>query len=327
MKNLPIFLAIANKPVLVVGGGDVALRKIQTLLKAKALVTVVSPTFCDELKNITDSHLTLVAQAYGSHQLEAFWLVIAATDRDEVNHQVYRDAVSANVLVNVVDDPEHCQFIFPSIVDRSPLVVAISTGGAAPVLGRLWREQLEKQIPMWTGKLASIAQSYREKVKSTFKEMKLRRYVWEQVFRGRAAHHAANNDWEGVNDAIESAIAGQQAPEQSQLSYISIGSDDPEHLTIKALQHMQMADIVIYQDDIAEKVVELCRKDADYFRFRSELQLNDSELVQCIETNMAQGLFICRLTRSPLSPTIDSLERNKILNKFPHQLVPGVTLG
>lgn len=325
MKNLPIFVAIKDKPVLVIGGGDVAVRKIQTLLRTEAKVTVISMAFCEQLKAINNPNLALVEGAYDAPDLASYWLIIAATDNDEVNHKVYRDAIAARVLVNVVDDPVHCQFIFPSIVDRSPLVVAISTGGAAPVLGRLWREQLEKLIPMWTGKLASIAESYREQVKQTFSKMKSRRYVWEKVFRGAPSVFAAKQDWPQVQKSIESIIEQQTTDlEHSQLCYVATGPNDPELLTIKALQQMQLADVIIHNDDIDENILNLCRKDADYFCFPSNQGMDHQGLIDEIHKQMAEGVLVCRLVKDIDSLTQASAEQAQITQRYDVEKVPGV---
>lgn len=262
MKTLPIFVSLINKPVLVVGGGDVALRKVQTLVKAGADVLVVAHDICDEIRDIAADNLSLLVQSYDSELLSDKWLVIAATDDEALNDKVHLDALAQKIFVNVVDDPKRCHFITPAIIDRSPIVFAISSGGEAPVLARLWKESLEQQIPQWTGKIASLAGSYRQKVKAKFKDFGQRRHFWERFFRGDLASYAAKGDWPGLTEKIEQSLASNETTE-SQSYTVYYGNGDPENLTIKAMQLMQLADVIVYPEQTPDAILDMCRKDAD----------------------------------------------------------------
>lgn len=262
MKTLPIFVSLANKPVLVVGGGDVALRKVQTLVKAGADVFVVAHEICQDIREIKSENLNLSVQSYAPELLQDKWLVIAATDDEALNDRVHKDALSQKIFVNVVDDPARCHFITPAIIDRSPIVFAISSNGEAPVLARLWKESLEQQIPQWTGKIAEIAGSYRQKVKAKFTDFGQRRHFWERFFRGDLASFAARGDWQGLKAKIEQNLSSDEIAE-SQAYTVYYGNGDADNLTIKALQLMQLADIIVYPKNTPESILDMCRKDAD----------------------------------------------------------------
>lgn len=262
MKTLPIFVSLIDKPVLVVGGGDVALRKVQTLVKAGANVFVVAHEICEEINEIEAGNLHLSVQSYEANLLVDKWLVIAATDDEQLNDQVHLDALARKIFVNVVDDPARCHFITPAIIDRSPIVFAISSGGEAPVLARLWKESLEKQIPQWTGRVAALAGRYRKKVKEKFTDFAQRRHFWERFFRGDLAAYAAKGEWQGLTDKIEQSLASEETT-TDQAFTVYYGNGDPENLTIKALQLMQLADVIIYPEHAPEAILDMCRKDAD----------------------------------------------------------------
>lgn len=262
MKTLPIFVSLINKPVLVVGGGDVALRKIQTLVKANADVYVVAHEICQDIREINAENLHLSVQSYEPELLDNKWLVIAATDDEALNDKVHLDALARKIFVNVVDDPARCHFITPAIIDRSPLVFAISSGGEAPVLARLWKETLEKQIPQWTGRLAGLAGSYRQKVKDKFTDFAQRRHFWERFFRGDLAALASKEQWPEITETIEQSLAGNETTPDQNFT-VFYGDGNPENLTIKALQLMQLADVIVYPKDTPEAILDMCRKDAD----------------------------------------------------------------
>lgn len=262
MKTLPIFVSLINKPVLVVGGGDVALRKVQTLVKAQAQVFVVAHDICQDIREINADNLHLSVQSYEPELLVDKWLVIAATDDEALNDKVHLDALAQKIFVNVVDDPARCHFITPAIIDRSPLVFAISSGGEAPVLARLWKETLEKQIPQWTGRLAALAGSYRQKVKDKFTDFGQRRHFWERFFRGDLAALASKQQWPQITETIERSLAGNETT-GNQTFTVCFGDGDPDNLTIKALQLMQLADVIVYPKDTPEAILDMCRKDAD----------------------------------------------------------------
>ena len=185
MDFLPIFLNIKNKPCLVIGGGEVAARKVSLLLRAGGAVTVVSPQLGSELQHLLDEQkITYSAETYQSSLIAGQAVIIAATNDEAVNRQVSEQAQSKGIPVNVVDNPALCGFIMPSIIDRTPVQIAISTGGSSPVLARLLRARLETFIPSAYGRLATMVEGFRERVKIRFTETGEIRRFWEKVLEG-----------------------------------------------------------------------------------------------------------------------------------------------
>ncbi|WP_455815292.1 siroheme synthase CysG [Pseudomonas graminis] len=263
MDYLPLFADIRHKPVLVVGGGDVAARKIELLRRAGAHVLVVSHHLCEELAALNDSgSIEWLAKDYQATQLDQVFLVIAATDDSELNGQVYLDATARHLLANVVDDQPKCSFIFPSIVDRSPLVVAISSSGTAPVLARLLREKLESLLPANLGQMAQIAGQWRGKVKARFNKMSDRRRFWEKAFNGLFANQVASGNVEGAKRTLDKQLTDPEAP-QGEIILVGAGPGDSGLLTLRGLQVMQLADVVLYDHLVSDEILDLVRRDAD----------------------------------------------------------------
>lgn len=188
MEYLPIFIQIKHRPCLVVGGGSIAARKVALLRKAQADVTVVSPELCGELQTLKqENQIKHQAREFDDNDLDECVAVIAATDQCSVNEHVSELAHKLRLPVNVVDNPDLCSFIMPSIIDRSPVVIAVSTGGSSPVLARLIRTKLEGSIPAAYGRLAKLVESFRDKVKTAFPNVESRRTFWETILEGKVA--------------------------------------------------------------------------------------------------------------------------------------------
>ncbi|WP_024595318.1 siroheme synthase CysG, partial [Pseudoalteromonas sp. AC163] len=298
MQYLPIFTKLDNKPVLVVGGGEVALRKCRAFLKARASVTLVAPWFCDELKeHAHNNEVTLIDAYFDESHLDGKMLVIAATDRDEVNNNVFELANARNVFVNVVDDQPKCTFIFPSIVDRDPITIAISSAGTAPVLARRLREKLETLIPHHIGPLATLVGGFRDKVKKRFKHFSDRRQFWEGVFDSSVVSKVQTGDTQAAQQQLEQMLDAKAEPE-GEVYVVGAGPGDPELLTLKALQLMQQADVVVYDFLVSDEIMELVRRDADLICVGK--RLGDHSVVQEDTNQMLvdlakQGKKVCRI--------------------------------
>ncbi len=267
MDYLPIFVKAAGRRCLVVGGGDVGLRKTRQLLAAGADVTVLSPRLCDPLAELVLGDRVRHRRAvFTPEAVDGFLLVIAATDDPRVNAAVFEAANRRQTLVNVVDDPKHCSYITPAVVDRSPIVVAISGGGAAPVLARKIRAWLETALPARTGALAALAQRFRDRVKATLATLAERRRFWETVFDGPVADHVYAGRDDAAQRALEQRLAGAAAdgPAAGQVSLVGAGPGDPSLLTLRALQVMQEADVVLHDRLVAQPILDLARGDADF---------------------------------------------------------------
>ncbi|WFF98191.1 siroheme synthase CysG [Aeromonas caviae] len=263
MDYLPIFCRLDNKPVLLVGGGEVAQRKARLLLDAGAQLTVVAPELDPELAELAaNGSIEWLAGEFAPPQLTGKWLVVAATDRREVNALVYQSANQARIFANVVDDPKRSSFIMPSIIDRSPLMVAISSGGKAPVLARLLREKLEALLPQHLGAVATFAGSLRERVKARFATMGERRRFWERLLGAdRLGQALARGDKAAANQLADNLFA-DDAVAKGEVILVGAGPGDPGLLTLHALRQMQQADVVVYDRLVSDEVMALVRRDA-----------------------------------------------------------------
>ncbi|MFB2859144.1 siroheme synthase CysG [Aeromonas hydrophila] len=263
MDYLPIFCRLDNKPVLLVGGGEVAERKARLLLDAGAQLTVVAPELDPELAELAaNGSIEWLAGEFAPQQLMGKWLVVAATDRREVNALVYQSANQARIFANVVDDPKRSSFIMPSVIDRSPLMVAISSGGKAPVLARLLREKLEALLPQHLGAVAAFAGSLRERVKARFASIGERRRFWERLLGAdRLGQALARGDSASANQLADSLFA-DESQTGGEVVLVGAGPGDPGLLTLHALRQMQQADVVVYDRLVSDEVMALVRRDA-----------------------------------------------------------------
>lgn len=263
MDYLPIFCRLDNKPVLLVGGGEVAQRKTRLLLDAGAQLTVVAPELDPELAELAaNGSIEWLAGEFAPAQLAGKWLVVAATDRREVNALVYQSANQARIFANVVDDPKRSSFIMPSIIDRSPLMVAISSGGKAPVLARLLREKLEALLPQHLGAVAAFAGSLRDRVKTRFASMGERRRFWERLLGAdRLGQALARGDSASANQLADTLFA-DESQTGGEVVLVGAGPGDPGLLTLHALRQMQQADVVVYDRLVSDEVMALVRRDA-----------------------------------------------------------------
>jgi len=280
MDYLPISLNIKNASCLVIGGGNIALRKSKQLLSACAKVTVVAPDFhADLLQLEMVGSIRLVYSEYRSEQVVGQILVIAATDDPLINQQVHSDAESQGVLVNVVDQPELCRFIVPSIIDRSPLTVAISTGGSGPVFARMLREKLEWLIPANIGAFLTRVNSDRPLVAEHYPELPARRSFWESFFERELSWSTSQNLSTSNNQELnlkyqlfESEIQNRQA----QLALIDFGRRDINDLSVAAIRQLQKVDHLYVSQENYRLIKDLVRRDADIHFIEKNL----SEYVQ-----------------------------------------------
>ena len=262
---LPIFMNVQGENCLVIGGGNIASRKVYMLTRAGAKVTVVSPELCQDLmirKN--DGQITHIERAFEGGDITNCKVVIAATNDNTVNSHVSELAKSMNIPVNVVDAPNLCSFIVPSIIDRNPVQIAISTGGASPVLARLLRSRLETFIPSSYGRLATLLESFREKVKAKFSNTDDIRTFWEQIVEGPVAENLIAGKDKLAKELLTTAVENAEAPaERGEVYLVGAGPGDPDLLTFRALRLMQQADVVVYDRLVSQGVMDLVRRDAE----------------------------------------------------------------
>lgn len=270
MNTLPLFFKLEQRAVLIVGGGEVAMRKASLLDSAGAHITFIAPGYEPRLQAQfahQPQHRLLVGE-YQASLLTDMTLVIAATDNDVVNEQVFHDCQARNTPVNVVDNPPLCSFIFPAIVDRDPITIAVSSAGKAPVLARLLRAKIETVIPPQYGKLAGLAGQFRDKVKAALPNVTARRKFWEQAFEGEVAESVFANQTNQATQQLGRLLQQHTASVPSDVAklgkvyIVGAGAGDPDLLTFKALRLMQQADIVFYDNLVSQPILDLCRRDA-----------------------------------------------------------------
>ena len=263
MEYLPIFAEVKDRPVLVIGGGEIAARKITFLLRAEAKVQIVAETLIPELaEKVEREEIQWRATVFEEQQLDDVFLVIAATEDDELNQRVYVAANARYRLVNVVDNQALCSFVFPSIVDRSPLLVAISSSGKAPVLSRILREKIEALLPTNLGRLAETASYWRHHIKTHLKTTAERRRFWERVFTGRFASLMLAGNKDEAEKALEDELL-QPEKRPGEIILVGAGPGDAGLLTLRGLQALQQADVVFYDNLVTPEVRELVRRDAE----------------------------------------------------------------
>lgn len=243
-----------------------AARKVAQLLSANGQVCVVAPSLCPALASLLAAgHIEHKATGFTAALLEECVLVIAATDNKAVNEAVSKLAKARQLPVNVVDNPALCSFIMPSVIDRDPVQIAVSTGGASPVLARLLRARLESMIPAAYGRLAILMQEFRGKVKQRFPDMQQRRRFWEHILQGPVAEMLFAGQEGAALKILEKQLndADAQVQRGGEVYLVGGGPGDPDLLTFRALRLMQQAEIVLYDRLVAPAIVDLCRKDAE----------------------------------------------------------------
>jgi len=265
MNFLPIFYNISGKSCLVVGGGAIAARKAELLLKAGGKLRVVALRIDERIREMADSHaLEFEQREYITDDLTGVICVIAATDEMTVNREISEQAQARGIPVNVVDNPELCSFIMPSMIDRSPVQIAISTGGVSPVLARMLRSKLESCIPGAYGELAALAEEFRDPVKQGLPDVESRRRFWETVLDGKVAELI----FSGRSDAARELLRQQlkdfdTSSVKGEVYLVGAGPGDPDLLTFKALRLMQKADVVVYDRLVSAPVLDMVRRDAE----------------------------------------------------------------
>lgn len=333
MDFLPIFVHLRDRPCLVVGGGDVAARKVQQLLKAGAAVRVVAPELCGSLHELLDAgRIQHEPREFSEQALNGCVLAIAATDDAGINRHVSELAQRRAIPVNVVDSPALCSFIMPSVVDRSPVLIAVSTGGASPVLARLLRARLETLIPSGFGRLAGLMKEFRERVRKRFPELRARRRFWEQILQGPVAEMLYAGQDKAALVALERRLEDEDQTVQrhGEVYLVGGGPGDPDLLTFRALRLMQQADVVLYDRLVAPMIVDLCRKDAERIyvgKERDQHALPQDEVNDLLIKHAQEGKRVLRLKGGdPFIFGRGGEEIGRLAEAgVPFQVVPGIT--
>ncbi|TRW97954.1 siroheme synthase CysG [Candidatus Methylobacter oryzae] len=274
MDYFPLFLKLKDQACLVVGAGEIAARKIELLARAGAKITVIAREISPTVLNLQTSHnLTLLQKCFSPEDISEFRLIVSATDNMETNCLVAQTATEQNILVNVVDNPELCSFIFPAIIDRSPVIAAVSSGGSAPVLTRLLRAKIETVIPPAYGRLAALADKFRNKVKQHIKKPAQRRIFWENVLQGSVAELIFSGKEQEAEQQLEQTLLKQKdSSNLGEVYLVGAGPGAPDLLTFRALRLMQQADVVVYDRLVSPEILDLTRRDAEKIYVGKERQ-------------------------------------------------------
>jgi uroporphyrin-III C-methyltransferase/precorrin-2 dehydrogenase/sirohydrochlorin ferrochelatase len=328
MDFLPIFLSLKDKHCLIVGGGAVAARKAGVLLDAGARVHVVAPEIEPALA--TRSGIETVISRFEAHHLDGMTLVIAASSDRATNRQVSELARARNIPVNVVDDPALCSFIMPAILDRSPLMVAFSSGGTSPVLARMLRAKLETLIPHNYGRLAIFAERLREQVKTHVSDPVQRRILWEDTLDGVVAEKVLAGDEDGAETLFQQMLEDTDSVSHGEVYLVGAGPGDPDLLTFRALRLMQKADVVVYDNLVSKPILEMVRRDAQRIyvgKKRDDHTLPQEQINDLLVRLAKEGKRVLRLKGGdPFifgrgGEEIETLAQEGI----PFQVVPGIT--
>ena len=332
MQALPIFIDLRQRLSVVIGGGDVAMRKVTMLLKAQAQIVLVSPELCHELQQLVDNHKLVYVNAHFSpEQLNDAVIVIAATDNFAVNEMVSVEAKKRNIPVNVVDAPALCSFTMASIVDRSPIVIAISSEGNAPVLARYIRTKIETMLPATYGRIATVAGEFREAVKAKFSTTQERRIFWEEVLEGPVVERILAGQESAARQLLTNLLNNKtDIQHHGEVYLVGAGPGDPDLLTIRALRLMQQCDICVYDKLVSPEVMELVRRDAELIyvgKARDQHTMPQEQINLLLARLALEGKRVLRLKGGdPFifgrgGEEIETLMENGV----PFQVVPGIT--
>jgi uroporphyrin-III C-methyltransferase / precorrin-2 dehydrogenase / sirohydrochlorin ferrochelatase len=336
MQTLPIFAKLNGRQCLVVGAGVVAARRIEQLLKAGALVTVVAPRFNALVREWADAgRITTVEKDFEPHLIEDFWLVVAATNDTAVNRQVAVAAEAAKRLCNVVDEPALCTFIMPVIIDRDPVTIAVSSAGSSPVLARWIKGLIEEQLPNRIGALAALAGRWRERVRDALPEIDDRRRFWQASLQGEVADLSFAGKAEASEVALDEALqrwldAKAGGPTVGQAYLVGGGPGDPELITLRGRKLLARADVVLFDRLVNPKILEYARRDAELIsvgKAAGRPSIRQEQLNRLLVNLVASGKHVCRLKGGdPMVFGRISEELDALTNAgLPFQVVPGVS--
>jgi uroporphyrin-III C-methyltransferase/precorrin-2 dehydrogenase/sirohydrochlorin ferrochelatase len=332
MQFLPVFLNVRAQHCLVVGGGEVAYRKAVLLDRAGARLRVVAPAIEPQLETLVIAGAgELCLREFQDSDLDGVFLAVAATDDEEVNAAVSVGAKARGLPVNVVDKPSLCSFIVPAIVDRSPVVIAISSGGASPILTRKLKEKLETLIPAAYGRLGLLLASYRGRVKSVVGDFKRRTRFWESLLSGPFQEMVLAGREDEARRHLELRLSqADQLDVGGEVFLVGAGPGDPDLLTLKALRLMQEADVVLYDRLVSPEILQRIRPDAEKIHVgkeRANHTLPQEQINELLVRLAKEGNKVLRLKGGdPFifgrgGEEIDRLAHERIA----FQVIPGIT--
>jgi len=335
MEFLPIFLKSQDQKVVVVGGGVAAARKVDILLRSNCTITVFATILGDELQHLADAGtITHISETVTAADLDGAIAAIGASKDATDNTALTQLAAVNNVPVNIVDNPEQCDFIMPATVDRSPIIIAVSSSGTTPLLARLLRSRIETAIPAAYGRLAEFAGSYRDRVKKVVTNSKRRLRFWEQMTYGPIAEQIlAGKDKDAeilAENMLEEATSKGEITTRGEVYLVGAGPGDPDLLTFRALRLMQQADVVLYDRLLGDGILDMVRRDAERIyvgKQKDDHTIPQEGISELLIRLAKEGKRVLRLkagdpfTFGRGGEEIEALAEHKIA----FQVVPGIT--
>lgn len=334
MKYFPIFVDAEHIHCLLVGAGEVAARKCELLLKTPAKITIISPWVSETVQKLASNsaQITIIKRKFEDHDINDKQMIFVATDDQAVNKHIHDIAHAKNMLVNVVDNTPLCKFITPSIVDRSPIIIAMSSGGVAPVLLRYIRQKLESVIPSNISLLGNFSAKFRDKVKNALSSVTDRRYFWEAVLDGDIGESVLQGNNILAEQKLDKALIAYKNGDKpvGQVYLVGAGPGDPDLLTFRALRLMQKADVVVYDRLVSPEILELVRRDAEKIyvgKERSNHSLPQEDISELLAKEALAGNRVVRLKGG--DPFVFGRGGEEIETLIQHgidfQVVPGIT--
>ena len=331
MESFPLFINLKQKPVTIVGGGDIALRKVRLLIKANPKITVISRSICKDLEELLiESKHKIIKKSFHETDLKKPILIIAATNNVKTNKRISNYAIQKNILVNVVDQPKLCTFTMGSIVERDSLVVSISSGGNAPVLVRKIREKIETLLPKSYSELVNFSGTLRSTVKKKIHSSIKRRIFWEEFYESSYIQNFLIAPKKLNIKLFNKILLGMKNKKTGEVFLVGAGPGERDLITIRALHLMQKCDVCIYDNLVSKDILELVRRDADLIyagKKKDQHTLSQDKINNLLIKFAKQGKKVLRLKGGdPFifgrgGEEIESLMKNKIL----FQVVPGIT--
>lgn len=331
MDYFPAFLNLRDRACLLVGAGDVALRKARLLTDAGARLTIVAPEIDASLRELAENaRHRIVERAFLETDVRGQWLVISASNSSDTADAVFAAANAAGVFCNSVDDKAQCSFITPAIVDRGSIVVAISSAGTAPVLARMIREQIERLLPIGLATLAALAGRWRSRVRERLSTLNARRRFWEAAFSGRAATSAIAGDVAAAESELWALLDDSQSGQRGEAWLVGAGPGDPELLTLRALQILQKADVIVHDRLVSPQVLAMARRDADRISVAKTpgRTVNSQDEINALLVHLVSaGKRVCRLKGGDPFVFGRGGEEAAALSEhgLDYQIVPGIT--
>jgi uroporphyrin-III C-methyltransferase / precorrin-2 dehydrogenase / sirohydrochlorin ferrochelatase len=336
MQHLPLYADLKNRPCLVVGGGTVAEKRVRQLLDAGARVTVLAPTLSGGVAElVAGTRVRFEPGTFDPRSLDPYWLIVAATDDRVVNLQVAAAAEAAKRFCNVVDDPEHCTFLMPAIIDFDPVTIAVGTAGQSPVIARWLKGLIETVVPARVGTLAELAGRWRERVQSAIPAIGERRRFWEDALTGDVAEHAYAGRDEQAEQALAAALeqwrnADAKAARTGEAYLVGAGPGSPDLITVRGRQLLAHADVVLYDRLVNPAILGFARRDAELVcvgKTPHKPSITQAQLNRLLVQLVASGKRVCRLKGG--DPMIfgrvgEELEALTAAG-LPFQIVPGVS--